>query len=347
MKLYYIGQPGEGFGWGIANTNLIKHLKELCEVVCVPRSQRNFDAPVFAPIQFRDLKPDVPWKAPRVIGYCFTEWPLPENSKRNARAYDIIFAGSMWNVQRLKDAGIHHVDCLLQGIDASIFYPLPVSTRRGFIVFSGGKYEFRKAQDYVIEAMRLFMASHNDVVLLASWENQWKESIMSMRQSWLIDFDNPIQGLPEDRIILTPPISNRRTPDLYGQAHIGLFPNRCEAGTNLVMSEFMACSRPVIASYAHGHKDVLEPDYPLLLKTGAFDPAGWFNPEVSDIIAHLEWAYAHREQLESLGGRCHKMTQKLTWQACARKIYEAAFLQPAPQSDLCAQSEDRASLSVD
>jgi len=332
-KLYYLGQPGEGFGWGVANTNLITHLKELCEVECAPRTRKRFDAPVFAPIQFQDLRPDTQWSAPRIIGYCFAEWPLPEASKRNARAYDLIFAGSMWNAKRLRDAGIKHVDVLLQGIDPAVFHPMPPSDRKGFVVFSGGKYEYRKSQDYVLAAMKHFMGANKDVVLLASWENHWKESIISMRQSWLINFDEPLEGLPEDRVVLIPPVPNKNTPKIYEQAHIGLFPNRCEAGTNLVMSEFMACGRPVIASYAHGHKDVLAKDYPLLLTTGGYDPAGWFNPEVSDIICQLEWAYANRDKLEGLGAYCHQMTQKLTWQACARKIFEAAFQQPAPDRD--------------
>lgn len=324
-KLYYLGRPGDGFGWGVANANLIRALGDFCQVECCPRNRKRFDAPLFAPIQFPDLRPDVAWAAPKVIGYCFTEWPLPEDAKRNARAYDLIFAGSSWNVRRLTDAGIKHVDVLCQGIDSEIFHPQPASARKGFVIFSGGKYEYRKGQDYVIAALRAFMAANADAVLVASWENQWKDSILSMRQSWLIDFGEPLKGLPEDRVILIPPIPNNKMPEIYAQAHIGLFPNRCEAGTNLVMSEFMACGRPVIASYAHGHKDVLESDYPLLLKTGAYDPAGWFNPEVADIITYLEWAIANRGRLEMLGARCCAMTQKFTWRACAEKIYRAAF----------------------
>ncbi len=330
-KLYYLGRPGDGYGWGVANTNLIRALGELCEVVCAPGSTKRFDAPVFAPIGYRDLRPDTKWQAPKVLGYCFTEWPLPEGTKQNARAYDLIFCGSTWNAQRLQEIGIKNVDVLLQGIDQTIFKPQPPSKRNGFVVFSGGKYEFRKSQDYVIAAMQMFMAVHPDAVLLASWENQWKDSIYTMRHSWLINFDEPLSGMPDDRrVVLLPPTPNNKMPEIYSQAHVGLFPNRCEAGTNLVMSEFMACGRPVIASYAHGHKDVLPSDYRLLLKTGQYDPAGWFNPEVSDILAHLEWAYKNRTELEKLGHQCYRMTQKLTWQACAAKIYRAAFEEEPP-----------------
>ncbi len=324
-KLYYLGEPGDGYGWGVANTNLIRELSKHCDLETASRRQVKFDAPVFVPIDRGDLKATVNWEAPKVIGYCFTEWPLPENSKKNAKAYDLIFCGSTWNTHKLRNAGIKHVDTLIQGIDHEIFYPRPPSERKGFVVFSGGKYEFRKGQDYVLAAMRLFMNMHSDVVLMTQWENGWVPSIMSMKQSWLIDFDDPTCGLPEDRIVMLPPVPNKKTPDIYAQAHIGLFPNRCEAGTDLVMCEFMACGRPVIASYAHGHKDVFWDTYDPLLKTGSYDPAGWFNPEVCDIVAQLEWAYANKNDLTQLGLDCDKMTDKLTWDSCAKKILQAAY----------------------
>jgi glycosyltransferase involved in cell wall biosynthesis len=148
-----------------------------------------------------------------------------------------------------------------------------------------------------------------------------------MRNSWLVDFDDPLKNLPEDRVILLPPVPNEKLPQIYAQAHIGLFPNRCEAGTNLVMCEFMACGRPVIASYAHGHKDVLDilNSKSYLLTIGAYDAAGWFNCEVSDIINALEDAYARKERLIELGKDCAALTHDLTWEACAKKIVEAAF----------------------
>lgn len=327
MKLYYLAQPGDGFGWGVANTNIIRALEKLgVEVICSPRTRVSFDAPLFVPIQYnRDLRPDVPWAAPKVIGYTFSEVLEADKARRNARAYDLIFCGSTWNTQLLRNAGIKHVDTLIQGIDSTIFKPKPPSDRNGFVVFSGGKYEFRKGQDYVLAAMKCFMAVRTDAVLMASWENQWAQSILTMRSSWLIDFERPLKGLDESRVILLPPVPNIKTPELYAQAHIGLFPNRCEAGTNLVMSEFMACERPVIASYAHGHKDVFCENYRLLLRTGAYDAAGWFNPEVSDIISALEWAYNNREELPALGTHCAEMASRFTWQACAQKIYQAAF----------------------
>ena len=140
----------------------------------------------------------------------------------------------------------------------------------------------------------------------------------SMKKSWLIG-DDPLDGLPLDRVISLPAMPNEKTPSIYALAHVGLFPNRCEAGTNMVMTEFMACARPVIASDWHGHRDVLCAES-YKLSTGDLDAAGWFNPPVSDIIAHLEHAYAHREELAERGAAHRRNIERFTWDACARQI---------------------------
>jgi glycosyltransferase involved in cell wall biosynthesis len=308
--------------------------------------RERFDAPVFVPIKDSNLNPIRRVRSPRVIGYCFTEWPIGENAHRVARQYDVLFAGSTWNAWRLWQRDIP-AEVLHQGIDFDRFKLQPPSERKGFVVFSGGKYEFRKGQDYVVAAMKHFMAVHPDAVLIAAWHNQWPASMASMQHSWLLeDWQKPFDGLPEDRVFRIPAMRNEQTPALYAQAHIGVFPNRCEAGTNLVMCEFMASGRPVIATDATGQRDVFRllgaPLTPALspprgegeagssaylLTNGTYDPAGWFNCHVSDIIANLEHAYQHRAELQTRGIECRHLVERFTWRACAEKIFNAAFSQ--------------------
>jgi glycosyltransferase involved in cell wall biosynthesis len=168
--------------------------------------------------------------------------------------------------------------------------------------------------------MKPFMNAHADVVLLAAWHNQWKQSMDTMKNSWLIDATKPFEGIQLDRIIMLPPIPNSETPKIYAQAHVGLFPNRCEAGTNMVMTEFMACGRAVIATRAHGHLDVLKGEGPYLVAPGSLDPAGWSNPNVSDVLWRLEQAYNERDTLTERGLQCSEAVAGLTWDDCARKI---------------------------
>ena len=341
-KLYYLGKPEDGFGWGVANTNLVRALGEFCEVV-VDERQTKFDGPVFVPVRNEKLEPLRKVRAPRVIGYCFTEWPLSFDAHRNARQYDVLFAGSNWNVQRLAEQGIK-AEVLHQGIDFDRFTVQPFPSfqsgdKTKFVVFSGGKFEFRKGQDYVITALRHFMHVHSDVVLLAAWHNPWPATMETMRHSWLLDdWRKWKEELGNDRVVELPPMRNEQTPAIYAQAHIGLFPNRCEAGTNLVMCEFMASGRPVIASNATGQADVLGVGaYPL--SYGSYDAAGWFNPHVSDIIAWLEWAYKNREELPQRGLQCRELVERFTWRSCAEKIFSAAFPELAARES---QSQVRA-----
>jgi glycosyltransferase involved in cell wall biosynthesis len=330
-RLYYLGKPEDGFGWGVANTNLIRALGEFCEVSIDTSGRERFEAPVFAPLD-ASLKPvgRKRLRGPRVLGYCFTEFPLPFDAARNARQFDTLFAGSAWNVVRLAERGIA-AEVLQQGIDFERFTVQPASERKGFVVFSGGKFEFRKGQDYVAAALRHFMAAHPDVTLLAAWHNQWPEAAASMGNSWLLaDWRKPLADLPAERVFQIPPMRNDQTPALYAQAHVGVFPNRCEAGTNLVLCEFMACGRCVIATDRTGQADVLGTDGTdgtdaYRLRNGTWDPAGWFNCNVSDLIAALEHAYRHREELPARGMNCRRLVEKFTWRACAQKIFAAAF----------------------
>lgn len=328
MKLYFCGKPGKNYGWGTCNTNLIAQLSKLCDLEIVEKEPKSkLDGPAFLPIVDYKLTPLFPVNATKVIGYCFTECPLDDDSRRNASLYDLILAGSSWNKQRIKDAGIE-VPCevMIQGVDQDLFTLQPPSERKGFVVFSGGKYEFRKGQDYVAAAMKAFMDVRKDAFLITAWHNLWKGSEQTMRASWLVDWDKPLAGMDLNRVYDCGLISHEDMPKAYELAHIGLFPNRCEAGNNLVMCEFMATGRTVIASYATGHTDVLEPvaKDSLLLLNGDYDPAGWFNPHVSDIVASLEWAYQHRDQLPAMGKSCAERMQLLTWRACALQIIAAA-----------------------
>ena len=325
-KLYFLGKPGDGYGWGVANTNLLRELGKLCQVILDTSSRAEFDAPVFVPVVDAALSPARRVKAPRQIGYCFTEWPLNVNAAINAKRYDVLFAGSTWNTEKLKAAGIKQADTLIQGVDFERFKPQPVSERKGFVVFSGGKYEFRKGQDYVIAAMRHFMKVHGDVVLITAWHNPWPQTMDSMKSSWLVKHGNEFEGLPMDRVFQLPAMPNEKMPSIYAQSHVGIFPNRCEAGTNMVMCEYMATARPVIASYAHGHKDVLD-ETQYLCKNGDLDAAGWFNPPVSDFIHRLEQAYTNRDDLIAKGEQARKLVERFTWQDAAKKVCAAAFPQ--------------------
>src|SRR5512146_845400 len=124
-RLYYLGKPADGFGWGICNTNLIAALSKHCEVVTdIPPERNRFDAPVFMPLQDGGLRPERPVQAPQLIGYGFWEMPLNNLARHNAGRYDWLFAGSGWCARRVREAsGATNVSALIQGVDCERFRP--------------------------------------------------------------------------------------------------------------------------------------------------------------------------------------------------------------------------------
>jgi glycosyltransferase involved in cell wall biosynthesis len=132
---------------------------------------------------------------------------------------------------------------------------------------------------------------------------------------------------------------NQTMARVYQQTDVGLFPNRCEGGTNLVLMEYMACGKPVIASYSSGHKDVVGPANAVLVRDLRPTPvrlsreltAVYDEPSVDEVIAHLEWAYHHRAELRALGQEAGKHLAGLTWRRTAeqfRQLLERG--EPAP-----------------
>src|SRR5262249_50882180 len=65
----------------------------------------------------------------------------------------LIIAGSRWNEQVLRANGIVATTTVLQGVDTALFHPSPRTGRfrDRFVIFSGGKLEFRKGQDLVLK----------------------------------------------------------------------------------------------------------------------------------------------------------------------------------------------------
>ena len=164
--------------------------------------------------------------------------------------------------------------------------------------------------------MRVFMQRHPDVYLVGSWINQWAFSLQTMKQSGYIRFPysdkdcmtilrETLQenGIPPERSFLAPLVDNTVIREIFQQTDIGLFPNRCEGGNNMVMCEYMACDRTVIASNATGHADIITPDnaFPLTrhraiqyFQNGQLC-GNWDEPSVDEIIEQLEFAYSHRD----------------------------------------------------
>jgi glycosyltransferase involved in cell wall biosynthesis len=139
-----------------------------------------------------------------------------------------------------------------------------------------------------------------------------------------------VNGLDPTRVVTLPIVPHEQLRRVYEQTDVGLFTNRCEGGTNLVMMEYMACARPVIATYATGHVDMINEHNAILLRNniertyelvpGLF--ADWVEPSVEESLESLEFAYDHRDELGMLGTQAGAQMAKYSWERCAQEAIE-------------------------
>ena len=256
-----------------------------------------------------------------------------------------ILAGSTWNAEVLRARGLANVSVCLQGVDTSVFRPRPKANAfpGRFVVFSGGKLEYRKGQDLVIAAFRAFHAQHPDALLVTAWHNFWPASVASLARSRYVrglpdyDEDNQLRlaawladnGLPEDSFVALPPQPNSRMADVYREVDVALFPNRAEGGTNLVAMECLASGAFCILSNNTGHLDLIRAtDCYVLEEQASVQPAlpgegvdGWGESSVDEILMALEWTYSDRDAARASGEACARSMAGWDWAIQAAKLY--------------------------
>jgi glycosyltransferase involved in cell wall biosynthesis len=308
------------------------------------------DAPAIQAVQGQDLRPiTFQAHAPVLVGYTFFETPFldPEDVTRANAYYDVVAAGSSWCQRVLERGGVRNTQVVIQGVDISVFHPFQGNRahfKDQFVVFSGGKLELRKGQDLALRAFKVLQDRHDDVLFVTSWYNYWDGSLMTMQASPYIRFEKPngnyqefinrlvsINGIDPDKVVVLPPMSQNEMANVIANTDCGVFPNRCEGGTNLVLMEYMACGKPAVASYSSGHKDVLtlNNSIPLTdMKPFDFFNTGhelvnrWDDPDLEEIIEKLEWAYHNRDELHMIGQNAAASMKDMTWHRAANRFMD-------------------------
>ena len=288
----------DGFGWGIFCKNMRKALSGYFDMTDGPADI------VLMPLADHEFNPASLARGTVNLSMAFFEYALHPKVIENAALYDANFVGSSWCLERIKELGIQNGRVLIQGVDGAIFKPQRRTPDGKFRIFTGGKFEWRKGQDLVIAAFRLFATRHPEAHLVCAWNNPWiRELLGTMIQSPHIRLDRVsgntqeefyrnllnANGLSDSQFTILPALPQ---PDLareMANTDIGLFPNRCEGGTNLVLMEYASIGRPVVANVLTGHADVAGA---ISHKINAFeDENHWADQSISDILAALEDAY--------------------------------------------------------
>jgi tetratricopeptide (TPR) repeat protein/ADP-heptose:LPS heptosyltransferase/glycosyltransferase involved in cell wall biosynthesis len=320
---------------------IFSHYKKLQELAAQnPGKQIACDFPVIHALGKNLSGLDIP-RGSKNIGVIFLEDTklLSKEAQQNAEKYDIIITGSTWNEKLLKYYGISHVVTVQQGFDPTIFHPAPKSNLFGdrFVVFSGGKLEYRKGQDIVIAAFKEFHRRHPEALLITAWHNFWPQYMQGLDETvnvvglpqvtenkqlkiadWLI-----ANGLPADSFIDLGLIPNHQVGQILREADVAIFTSRCEGGTNLAAMESMACGIPTILSANTGHLDLISDRhcYPLsrqlpVQSTPHFfsGMVGWGESDVDEAINTLERVYVNRQEAKQKGLKAAQFMQNWTWE---------------------------------
>ena len=119
--------------------------------------------------------------------------------------------------------------------------------------------------------------------------------------------------IPEDRVVILPSGANVTMPKIYKNSDLGLFPNRCEGGTNLVLMEYMACGKPIVATRTDGF-EVLEENLAGLLVSP--EDQHEFADALNRLISNPQ---LRRKMGEN--GRRH-IIENRSWESVAREVFE-------------------------
>ncbi|UUX48380.1 glycosyltransferase family 4 protein [Nisaea acidiphila] len=264
---------------------------------------------------------------------------LKDREREIYNRFNSVTAGSTWNGNLLREHGVRNVEVCFQGVDPSRFHP---ASTRGlfpgrFVIFSGGKMEFRKGQDIVLRAVSEFARRHDDVLLLCVWGNRWGDTLGYKLFDHSPYIAAPLPPGPDKRVDLPPWFAafglnerqvvafnhfpHEQMPLLIREADVALFPNRCEGGTNLVAMETMACGVPTILSANTGHLDIVAESacLPLMeqrqvhIPGNWHDTTGWGESSIGEILAHLEFVYANGERAGEIAEAGARHMQSFTW----------------------------------
>lgn len=349
-KLYLVLADRGHYGWGVCSEYLFRELSCMTEVERLTPEHPDWNNPRLKGVTLHALAGELQTRsfarADKNCGYTFFEGRLSKEAVQAASCYDRIFVGSSWCQNLMEMAGLSQGKVLIQGIDHEIFSPMEDdanATRSPFVVFSGSKLEYRKGQDLTLAAMKIIQERYRDVHLITLWDNYLENSLDSMRRSSHIRFelegdDWPkkvahlcdINGLDPERVFSLEHIKHQDCAEVYRNADLGIFPSRCESGTNLVLMEYMACGKPAIVSATGGHLDVANARNALMLTRlkdvhideyyGKSFDGPWQEASVEELVEAIDFAYHHREETRVLGQAALRDMRAFSWRQTAETL---------------------------
>jgi glycosyltransferase involved in cell wall biosynthesis len=253
--------------------------------------------------------------------------------------YDAMVTACEWNAALLRAHVKVPVHVIHEAVDHARFAPGPAKgllPPSRFYIFTGGKIEFRKAQDLVLLAFREFSRRHDDAVLVTAWQSPWPK----ISEGFLGKLAEPLQatadgkldiarwvaenGIDPAKVIDLGRVPNQAMADILREVACALQPSRAEAATNLVAMEAMACGLPVIVGRNTGMLDLIAQDNCIALERQSRieypTTEGWGESDVEEILEALESLYDSASLRARIGAQAHAFMKTRTWAGHAEAL---------------------------
>jgi glycosyltransferase involved in cell wall biosynthesis len=296
---------------------------------------------------FGMLAPILPRRAELEVGVSIATRTLAPSPTAQHAALDLdgVLAGSVWAREQLLANGARAATVVPTAVDFELFRP---AARRGdlaphFVIYSAGGLSHRKGQDIVLRAVAAFRQRHPDTILLTAWQAALPERASDIMHAGLVDTPPALEGgrlaltrwavpfgIPEGALLDVGDVPQAALANLLSEVDVALFPNRAEYDQNTRLLECLAAGVPVIASDNTGHRDILDARdmWPLteqrpLRGAPIVGTDGWGESSIDEIVAHLEWMYAHREDARRTASAARARIAGHAWDPVLRSIDEA------------------------
>ena len=270
----------------------------------------------------------------------FENWPLEKDYIKKLKRYEKIVVGSKWNFEKLNQININSI-INIQGVDTENLRPINKKKFyiNNFVIFSGGKLEFRKGQDIILSAFAKFSKKYKDSILLTAWQSPWQKNIsQSINLSgicepfiWQENFNKSVNEwahknkIAINQFVVLDQFPNQLLREVFREVDLALFTNRCEGGTNLVAMEALASGVTCGISRNTGHNDIITKDncIPLenqkIVNSKNMSTEDWGETSVDECIHVMEQAYEKR--LLNQENIINSM-QNFTWKNSIDNLYK-------------------------
>lgn len=315
MKKININCPVGSTGYGITSLNIIKGLyaqnidlalfpigsqvelnfqeeKELIQKLHHNSQHFSYNAPCLKIWHQHDLATRI-GKGDYYTFPFFEIDTLSPNEQHHLNFSDYIFVASKWGKQILENNGVTRPICIAPlGVDNVIFNmsnKMNIKLNNNYIFFHIGKWEKRKAQDFLIQAfdhafdindnVELWLLPHNPF-LTEEQQSQWLRLVSSAKLSSKIK----VFGRLPTQLHLA---------EFISRGDCAIFPSRAE-GWNNEIPECMAMNKPIIATNYSAHTEYCDKNNSYLIDIDELEPAidnQWF-------FGNGKWAKLGKKQLE-------------------------------------------------